>query len=157
MTKKKKHDNSNSIANNKKARFEYFVETTFEAGMVLQGWEVKSLREKKINLEESYILLRNGEAFLHGAQIQALPTASAHITTDHLRSRKLLLHEHELARLFEGVNKDGYTCIPLGLHWHKGRAKCNIALAKGKHNYDKRATEKDRDWGRQKARIMRDA
>ena len=155
MAKKNKPDNSNSIAVNKKARFEYFIEEKFEAGLVLEGWEVKSLRDKKINLEESYIQLKNGEAWLVGALIQALPTASTHISPEPLRSRKLLLHQNELGRIFDGVNKDGHTCIPLGMHWHKGRAKCNIALARGKHKYDKRATEKDRDWGRQKQRIMR--
>ena len=155
MSKKNKADNSNAIAINKKARFDYFVEEKFEAGLVLEGWEVKSLREKKINVEESYILLKDGEAWLFGAQITPLQTASTHITPDPLRSRKLLLHQKELARLFASVNKEGYTCIPLGLHWHRGRAKCSIALAKGKHKYDKRATEKDRDWNRQKQRVMR--
>lgn len=156
MTKKtasKKNDNL--IAVNKKARHDYFIEETFEAGLVLEGWEVKSLRAKKIQLNESYVLLKDGEASLFGAHISPLSTVSTHIHPDPVRTRKLLLHNKELSKLFGSVKREGYTCIPLELHWKKGYAKCTIGLAKGKKQYDKRATERERDWNLQKQRVMR--
>ncbi len=155
MGKSKKKTSPNAIAQNRKARFDYHLEEFFEAGLALEGWEVKSLREGKANLSESYILLRDGEAFLFGARFEPLPTVSTHFTPDPQRTRKLLLHRKELARLFSGVQKQGFTCVPLNLHWSHGRVKLDIALAKGKQNVDKRATEKERDWNRQKQRLLR--
>jgi len=131
------------------------VEDTFEAGLALEGWEVKSLREGRAQLTESYVHLRDGEAWLLGAHIAPLTTASTHIHPDLTRTRKLLLHRHELDRLIGAVERKGYTLVPLNLHWSKGRAKLEIGLAKGKKQHDKRATEKDRDWKRQKARILK--
>lgn len=146
---------SATIAQNRKARHEYHLEEHFEAGLVLEGWEVKSMRAGKANLSEAYILLKDGEAFLFGARIEPLNTASTHITPDPVRTRKLLLHRRELGQVFGGVQKDGFTCVPVSLYWKKGFAKCDIALAKGKQKFDKRATEKERDWNRQKQRLMR--
>lgn len=123
--------------------------------MVLEGWEVKSLRAGKCNLTEAYIMLKDGEAWLFGCRIEALGTASTHINPDPVRNRKLLLHRRELGRLFAGVQREGFTCVPLSLYWDRGRAKLEVALAKGKQKFDKRATEKDRDWKRQKQRVMR--
>ena len=143
------------IAENKKARFDYLIEDTLEAGVALEGWEVKSLREGRAQLTESYVHIRNGEAWLLGAHITPLGTVSTHIRPDPTRTRKLLLHRHELDRLIGAVERKGYTLVPLNLHWHKGRAKLDIGLAKGKKMHDKRATEKDRDWKRQKARILK--
>ena len=131
------------------------MEDTFEAGLALEGWEVKSLREGRAQLTESYVHLRDGEAWLLGAHIAPLTTASTHIHPDPTRTRKLLLHRHELDRLIGAVERKGYTLVPLNLHWSKGRAKLEIGLAKGKKQHDKRATEKDRDWKRQKARILK--
>jgi len=156
MSQAKKTTTPNStIASNKKARHEFFVEDTFEAGLALEGWEVKSLREGRAQLTESYVHLRDGEAWLLGAHIAPLTTASTHIHPDPTRTRKLLLHRHELDRLIGAVERKGYTLVPLNLHWSKGRAKLEIGLAKGKKQHDKRATEKDRDWKRQKARILK--
>lgn len=143
------------IAENKKARYEYLIEDTFEAGLALEGWEVKSLRAGRAQLSESYVHLRNGEAWLLGAHFTPLPTASTHVTPDPTRTRKLLLHRHELDRLVGAVERKGYTLVPLNLHWRKGRAKLDVGLAKGKKRHDKRATEKDRDWQRQKSRILK--
>lgn len=145
----------NTIAVNKKARFDYFIEESFEAGLELQGWEVKSLREGKAQLTESYVILRDGEAWLLGARITPLPTASTHITPDPTRTRKLLLHRNELDRLTGLVERRGYALVGLELYWNKGRAKLKVGLAKGKKQHDKRAAEKDRDWQRDKARIMK--
>lgn len=155
MTKSKRNQKSNTIAQNRKARFDYHLEETFEAGLSLQGWEVKSLRAGRGNLSESYVLLKDGEAWLFGCYIEALPTASTHVTPDPLRSRKLLLHKRELAQIFRGVQRDGYTCIPVNMYWSQGKAKLQIALARGKQKHDKRATEKDRDWQRQKQRVLK--
>jgi len=155
MSKKKPQVPSNTIVVNKKARFEYALEDRLEAGLALEGWEVKSLRAGRAQLTESYVLLKDGEAWLLGAQIVPLPTASTHIHPDPTRTRKLLLHQKELDRLFGAVDRRGYTVVPLKLYWKKGRAKAEIALAKGKKAHDKRATEKDRDWQREKQRIMR--
>lgn len=143
------------IAVNRKARHEYHLQDRFEAGLVLEGWEVKSLRAGKCNLAEAYINLKGSEAWLFGCRIEPLSTASTHITPDPLRTRKLLLHRRELAQLFRGVEREGYTCVPLSLYWDRGRAKLEIALAKGKQKHDKRASEKERDWNRQKQRLMR--
>lgn len=155
MAKKKKQLNSNTIAVNKKARFEYFIESDYEAGLALQGWEVKSIRAGKIQLNESYITIKNNEAWLFGAHIHALLTASTHVIPDELRLRKLLMHRKELDRLMGLIDQKGYTLIPLDLHWSKGNIKLTIGLAKGKKLHDKRATEKDRDWNREKQRIMK--
>lgn len=152
---KKKGASPGRIAENRKARHEYHLEERFEAGLVLEGWEVKSLRAGKVNLSEAYVLLSHGEAWLFGARIEPLKTASTHIQPDPVRSRKLLLHQRELAKLFSAVQKQGYTCVPLALYWSHSKVKCEIALAKGKQNYDKRASEKARDWSRQKQRLMR--
>lgn len=143
------------IAVNRKARHDYHLEQTFEAGLVLLGWEVKSLRAGKCNLAESYVMLKDGEAWLFGCRIEPLGTASTHIVSEPLRNRKLLLQRRQLSQIFAGVQRDGYTCVPVSMYWDRGRAKLEIALAKGKQNFDKRATEKDRDWNRQKQRLLR--
>ena len=143
------------IAVNKKARFDYAIEDTFQTGLVLEGWEVKSLREGRAQLTESHVHIRNGEAWLLGAHITPLPTASTHIRPDPTRTRKLLMHRHELDRLIGAVERKGYTLVPLNLHWSKGRVKLEIGLAKGKKMHDKRATQKDQDWRREQARIMK--
>jgi len=143
------------IADNKKARFDYSIEDTFEAGLCLEGWEVKSLREGRGQITESYVHIRDGEAWLLGAQVTPLGTASTHINPDPTRTRKLLLHRGELDRLIGAVERKGYTLVPLNLHWSKGRVKLDIGLAKGKKEHDKRAGIKDRDWKRQQARILK--
>ena len=146
---------SKVIAVNKKARHNYFIEDTIEAGLVLEGWETKSLRAGRAQLTESYVTLRNGEAWLVGAHLAPLHTASSPFKADPTRSRKLLLHRLQLDRLIGAVERKGYTLVPLDLHWHKGRAKLEFGLAKGKKQHDKRAASKDRDWQRQKARILK--
>jgi SsrA-binding protein len=146
---------SSTIALNKKARHDFFIEERFEAGLALQGWEVKSLREGRVQLAESYILIKNGEAWLLGSHITPLVTASTHIKPDPTRTRKLLLHRRELDKLIGAVERKGYTLVPLALYWKKGRAKLEVALARGKQSHDKRATEKARDWEREKSRILR--
>ncbi|TAN51838.1 MAG: SsrA-binding protein SmpB [Methylococcaceae bacterium] len=143
------------IALNRQATHDYFIEDRFEAGLVLDGWEVKSLREGRAQLKESYVTIKNGEAFLFGCHISALLSASSHVHPDALRTRKLLLHRDELNRLIGAVERKGYTLIPLKIYWKKGRAKLEIGLAKGKKLHDKRATEKDRDWQREKEQIMK--
>jgi SsrA-binding protein len=153
--KKDKSSGSNRIAENKKARFDYRIEDTFEAGLALEGWEVKSLRDGRAQITESYVHLRNGEAWLLGAQITPLGTASTHIQPDPTRTRKLLLHRQELDRLVGAVERKGYTLVPLNLHWKNGRVKLDVGLAKGKKSHDKRSTIKDRDWKRQQARILK--
>ncbi len=156
MNKKKENAaTTGKIALNKKARHDYFVEDTFEAGLALEGWEVKSLRAGRGQLTESYVQLRNAEAWLLGAHISPLSTASTHIKPDPTRTRKLLMHRLELDRLIGAVERKGYTLVPLNLHWSKGRVKLDIGLAKGKKQHDKRASEKDRDWKRQKSRILK--
>ncbi|MEM1091296.1 MAG: SsrA-binding protein SmpB [Pseudomonadota bacterium] len=156
MAKKpKKPVNDNTIARNKRARFEYFVEEEFEAGLALEGWEVKALRESRISFGESYVLLKDGEAFLFGAHISPLVSASTHVKADPVRTRKLLLHRKELDKLIGAVERKGYSLIPLALYWKKGRVKAAIGLAKGKKLHDKRTTEKDRDWKRDQARILK--
>ncbi len=143
------------IAENRKARYDYFVEERIEAGIALMGWEVKSLRAGKAQITEGYVFLKDGEAFLFGAHITPLKTASTHEVADPTRTRKLLLKRTELARLLGSVERKGYTLVPLDLHWKNGRAKLTIGLSKGKKQHDKRATEKDRDWQRDKARLLR--
>ena len=143
------------IAENRKARFDYYIEDRYEAGMVLQGWEVKAMRAGKAQLTESYAYVKNGEAFLYGAHIAPLMTTSTHVIADPTRTRKLLLNLAELEQLENAVEREGYTLVPLQLYWKAGRAKLQIGVAKGKKQHDKRATEKDRDWQRDKARILR--
>jgi len=143
------------IAENRRARYDYFIEERLEAGLVLQGWEVKSMRAGKAQVAEAYVYLKEGEAFLFGANITPLKTASTHLVPEPSRTRKLLLNKSELSRLVGSVERKGYTLVPLDLHWKDGRAKLEIGLAKGKKQHDKRATEKDRDWQRDKARVMR--
>jgi SsrA-binding protein len=156
-SRKNKNQQNNTIAVNRQATHEYFIEERFEAGIVLQGWEVKSLRDGRVQLKESYVMLKRGEAWLSGAHISALLSASTHIKPEAVRSKKLLLHRHELGKLIGSVERKGYTLIPLSMYWKNGRAKLEIGLAKGKQLHDKRATSKDRDWQREKARIMKHA
>lgn len=144
-----------TIALNKRARFEYEIEERLEAGVALEGWEVKALREGRVQFADSYVLLKDNEAFLFGCQINPLPTASTHITPDLARTRKLLLHRREIDRLVGAVDRKGYTVIPTAMYWSRGKAKVEIGLAKGKREHDKRRTQKDRDWERQKSRLMK--
>lgn len=153
--KKKAGAGSATIADNRKARHDYFIEDDFEAGLVLAGWEVKSMRAGRVQLSESYVVIKEGEAWLLGAHITPLQTASTHINPDPTRTRKLLLHRHELDKLIGAVERKGYALVPLNLHWSKGRAKLRVGLAKGKKQHDKRATEKERDWQREKQRILK--
>jgi SsrA-binding protein len=155
MSKKTKKSSENVIAVNRKARHDYFIEDTFEAGLSLEGWEVKSMREGRAQIAEGYVNLQNGEAYLVGAHFSPLKTASTHVKTNPTRARKLLLHRNELDRLTGAVERKGYALIPLNLHWHKGRAKLDVGLGKGKKQHDKRADKKDQDWQRQKARILK--
>jgi SsrA-binding protein len=152
---KDKSHHDNSIAQNKRARFDYFIEEKFEAGMALQGWEVKSLRAGKAQITEGYVLIKDGEAFLIGAHITPLRTVSTHVVADPTRTRKLLLNRKELDGLIGAVERKGYTVVPLELYWKNGNVKLAIGLAKGKQAHDKRHTEKDRDWQREKSRLMR--
>lgn len=151
----KKSDDANYklIAENRKARHDYQIEQTFEAGLVLQGWEVKSLRSGRAQIADGYVIIKHGEAWLLGSHIPPLPTVSTHVTAVPDRTRKLLLHERELSKLIGAVQRQGYTIVPLNLHWKNGSVKLEIALAIGKKLYDKRETEKRRDWERQKARL----
>jgi len=154
MAKKQKKTPDNTIAQNKRARFDYHIAETFEAGLALQGWEVKSLREGKGQITESYVFFRNGEAWMSGAQIQPLMTASTHFVTDATRVRKLLLHSKEISKLQQAVDQKGHTVVALSLYWKDHLVKLKIAIAKGKQNHDKRDAEKERDWNRQKQRIL---
>jgi len=144
-----------TIAVNKRARFEYHIEERLEAGIALEGWEVKAMREGRVQFADSYVLLKDNEAFLFGCRVDPLPTTSTHITPDPVRTRKLLLHRRELDRLFGAVDRRGYTVIPTAMYWSRGKAKVEIGMAKGKRQHDKRKDAKDRDWERQKARIMK--
>jgi SsrA-binding protein len=144
-----------TIALNKRARYEYHIEERLEAGIALEGWEVKSLREGRIQFGDSYVLLKDNEAFLFGCLVNPLPTVSTHITPDPTRTRKLLLHRREIDRLTSLVDRKGFTVIPTAMYWSKGHVKVEVGLAKGKRQHDKRRTEKDRDWARQKARILK--
>lgn len=156
MAKKQKPNQaSRTIALNKKARHDYTLETHYEAGLALEGWEVKALRAGRVQLKESYILLKKGEAWLIGAHISPLPSTCTHYEPDPLRSRKLLLHAKELSKLFAAKEREGYTVVPLDLHWHKNRVKVEIATAKGKKQHDKRESNKQRDWEREKHRLLK--
>ena len=154
-SKKNKGNNENHIASNRVATHDYFIEERFEAGLVLEGWEVKSLRDGRVQLKESHIQIRRGEAWLHGAHISALMSASTHISPLAIRARKLLLNRSELNKLIGAVERKGYTIVPLSMYWKHGRAKIEIGLAKGKKQHDKRAASKDRDWQREKGRVMK--
>ncbi len=156
MSKKKPKTADNTIAQNKRARFDFKLLDTFEAGISLAGWEVKALRAGKAQLTDSYVLIKDGEAFLLGAQITPLDTASTHFVTDPTRTRKLLMHRKELARIHAAVSQKGQTCVCTDLHWKGHLVKARLALATGKKSHDKRDTEKERDWSRQKQRIIRD-
>ncbi|KFI23024.1 SsrA-binding protein SmpB [Nitrosococcus oceani] len=153
--KKSSGTSSNVIALNRKARHDYFIEERYEAGLVLEGWEVKSLRAGRVQLNEGYCLLKGGELWLFGVHLSPLNTVSTHIHPDPLRTRKLLLHAKELRKLIGAVERKGYALIPLTLYWKRGRVKLEIALAKGKQKYDKRATEKEKEWTRQKERLLK--
>ena len=155
VMKKKSKSTKSRIADNKKARHDYFIEKTIEAGLQLEGWEVKSLRTGQTQLREGYVNLKNGEAWLIGAHISPLQTTSTHIKADPTRSRKLLLNRSELDHLVGAVERKGFTLIPLNLHWKRGRIKLDIGLGKGKKQHDKRQTIKERDWSRQKSRIIK--
>ncbi len=143
------------IARNRRAAHNYFLEERFEAGLVLEGWEVKSLRAGKAQLVDSYVLLRDGEAYLFGAQVRPLASASSHLYPDPTRSRKLLLQARELAKIFTATQARGYACIATALYWKNNRVKCEIALGKGKKQHDKRASTRDRDWAREKQRLLK--
>jgi SsrA-binding protein len=156
MSKKQTNKKQNStIALNRKARHEYFLEDRFEAGISLQGWEVKSIRQGKVNLSDSYVILNDGQAYLFGAQIQALNSASSHVVCDPERSRKLLLHKRELSKLIGLKERDGYTLIATAMYWKACWVKLEFHLAKGKKSFDKRDDIKDRDWSREKERMMK--
>lgn len=144
-----------TIVDNKKAFHDYFIEERYEAGMVLEGWEVKSIRAGRVQLKEAYVIVRNSEVFLFGAHISPLPTASTHVSPDPVRTRKLLLNAEEIKRLIGKVERAGYTLVPINLHYTKGRIKCEIGLAKGKKQHDKRESEKQRDWQREQQSIMK--
>lgn len=144
-----------TIVLNKKARHDYFIVECLEAGIALQGWEVKSLKAGKVQIRDGYILLKQGEAFLLGASITPLPAASTHIAPEPRRLRKLLLHRNEIARLIGATERKGFALVPTAMYWKRGRVKLEIGIARGKKQHDKRATEKERDWQRQKARILR--
>jgi len=150
-----KNKGKKTIALNKRARFEFHIEERFEAGIALEGWEVKALREGRVQFADSYVLLKDNEAFLFGCLINPLPTVSTHITPDPTRTRKLLLHRRELDRLFGAVERKGKALIPTAMYWSRGKVKVEIGLATGKRQHDKRRVQKDRDWERQKSRILK--
>ena len=156
-SKAKKNSSSNTIALNKKARFDYHFEEKYEAGIALEGWEVKSLRAGRVQIKESYVIIRNGELFLFGAHITPLSTTSTHHVADPTRTRKLLLNRREISHLIGSVERQGYTLIPVAMYWKRGRAKLEIALAKGKKQHDKRSTIKEREWKRDQERMMKHA
>jgi len=155
MAKQKPANDNPIIAENRKARHDYFIEETYEAGLALMGWEVKSLRAGRAQLKEAYVFIKDAEAFLFGAHISPLPTASTHVIADPIRTRKLLLNRSELNGLVGAVERRGYTLVPLELYWKHGLAKIRVGLGKGKKEHDKRATSKDRDWQREKSRLMK--
>jgi len=144
-----------TIVENRKASHEYFIEERYEAGVVLEGWEVKAIRAGRAQLKEAYVMVRGEEIFLIGAHISPLSAASTHVQPDPVRTRKLLLHAEEIRRLIGRVDRAGYTLVPLDLHYVRGRVKINIGLAKGKKQYDKRAAEKEKEWNREKQRLLR--
>jgi SsrA-binding protein len=153
--KEKSKDGNSTIALNKRARHEYHLDDRFEAGLSLQGWEVKSLRAGRINLSEAYAIVKNGEILLFGASIPPLLSASTHVVADDRRTRKLLLHKQEIDKLIGAVERKGYTIVPTAMYWKHNRVKIEIALARGKQDHDKRDAEKERDWNREKQRTMR--
>ena len=155
VAKPDKKETPRLIAENRKARFDFYIQDQLEAGIALQGWEVKSMRDSKANLKESYAIFRNDEAWLIGAHITPLTSASTHVEANPVRMRKLLLHRREIDRLKGAVERDGYTLVPLAMNWVNGRAKVTLGLAKGKNVRDKRDSIKDRDWQRQKGRVLR--
>ncbi len=144
-----------SIVQNRKASHDYFIEERYEAGLALEGWEVKAIRAGRATIGEAYVMVRGGEIFLIGANISPLPTVSTHYTPDPRRTRKLLLHAEEIRRLIGKVEQRGYTLVPLDLHYSKGRVKIEIALARGKLKHDKRAAEREKEWNREKQRLLR--
>ena len=146
-----------SIVQNKKAFHDYFIEEKYEAGIALEGWEVKAIRDNRAQLKESYVIIQKGEIYLLGCHISPLGSTSTHVSPDNVRTRKLLLNREEIAKLIGKVERSGYTLVPLDLHYKKGFVKCEIGLAKGKKQYDKRAVEKEKDWKREQARILRSA
>jgi SsrA-binding protein len=154
-TKAKTVDGPKTIAENRRARFDYFIEERYEAGIVLEGWEVKALRAGKAQITESHVFVRDGEVFWIGAHVNPLKTTSTHVIADPIRTRKLLMKHSEIAHLIGAVERKGYTIVPLELYWQRGKAKLRIGLAKGKKQHDKRETEKERDWSRDKARLLR--
>ena len=151
----KNNTKSKTIALNKRARFEYFIEERFEAGISLEGWEVKALRAGRVQFADSYVLLKDNEAFLFGCQINPLSTVSTHVVPDPVRTRKLLMHRREIDRLTGAVDRKGFTIIPTAMYWSRGKVKVEVGMARGKRQHDKRKSEKDRDWERQKGRIMK--
>jgi len=156
MAKQKKSKTpENNIARNKSAKFDFFIEETIEVGIVLEGWEVKSLRDKKLQINESYVFVKNNELFLSGAHITPLTSASTHVTPHPARVRKLLAHRHEIDRISGQVDRKGFTLIALAMYWSHGKAKVSVGLAKGKKQHDKRADQKSKDWSRDKARMLR--
>lgn len=154
-SKDKKNTGQGTIAQNKRARHEYFLEQKFEAGVALQGWEVKSIRDGRAQLTDSYVTLHKGEAFLASANITPMNSASTHVVAEPQRMRKLLLHARELAQIFTATQQKGFTCVPTALYWKGNHVKCEIALGKGKQQHDKRATKREQDWQRDKARLMK--
>ena len=151
----KKTPGSATIAQNRRARHDFFLEQTFEAGLMLQGWEVKAIRQGHVQLGEAYVSLHQGEAFLNGATITPLLSASTHVDPQPQRNRKLLLHARELAQIFAATQQKGYTCVPVSMYWKNNKVKLQIALAKGKQQYDKRASKREQDWQRDKQRLMK--
>jgi SsrA-binding protein len=151
----KQSNHRRTIAVNKKAQHDFFIEERFEAGLVLEGWEAKSLRAGRAQLDESYVLIRNSEAWLLGAHVTPLPTASTHISPDAVRTRKLLLHRDQLDKLIGAVERKGYAVVPTAMYWKNGRAKLEVGLARGKKQYDKRAAQKQRDWQRDRQRLLK--
>ncbi|MFV2090254.1 MAG: SsrA-binding protein SmpB, partial [Pseudomonadales bacterium] len=154
MAKQNKKSRPNTIAQNRRARFDFELSEKFEAGLVLEGWEVKAIRSSNVQLTDSYVLIRDGEAWLLGSNIMPLLSASTHVVADPQRTRKLLLHTKELARIHAATQQKGFTCVATAMYWKGNKVKCEIALGKGKKSHDKRATQRDRDWDRQKQRLM---
>ena len=152
---KSKGSGSATIAQNRRARHDYFLEQNFEAGMALQGWEVKAIRQGHVQLSEAYISLHQGEAYLNGATITPLLSTSTHVVAEPQRNRKLLLHARELAQIFVATQQKGYTCVPVSMYWKNNKVKLKIALAKGKQQFDKRSTKREQDWQRDKQRLMK--
>ncbi len=147
---------SSAIAVNKRASYEYFIEETYTAGLVLEGWEVKSIRAGKVSIADAYVIVRNAEIFLLGAHIHPLISTSTHYSIESTRTRKLLLNRREISHLIGAIERKGHTCVPLKMFWSHGLVKCDIALVKGKQQHDKRDNEKQRDWQRERGRIMRE-